>query len=116
MNATLDAVGLLNDIADLGERVQREPLLQGDHWPARSALGQRLDEVRPAHTAMRFLNNFAPALLVAIDKVLVARAARDRANEERWLRAVVLHVDDVRADARAAIDWLAEISKGSGND
>jgi hypothetical protein len=116
-NSTMDAAMLLDEIGSFGERVTAQaPIVWFDDAIEEArlcceALGEQLEDmIRRGVPAVRFLDGFAPLLLQAIDRLLACHVTRD-ARSKRFAGLVAFLVPCVRDDNRAALDWLAEVSR-----
>jgi hypothetical protein len=101
----LERVSLLGDIVQLGLDVLCRPLGDAGAFAARlQPLLQKLDaEIKTAPgTGQRFLNNFAPLLLVSIERALHKRRFNE-GDAAAWDGLVGFLAMQVRVDAGALL-------------
>jgi hypothetical protein len=114
MNSTFAVVDLLGQIVALAQDVLCRPA--GDRADRRARC-EELDLKLEAAIASaggagaRFLDNFAPMLLQAIERALLKRQYGDEQGAAQWESLVGSLMPQVRADSARALDWLAEISR-----
>lgn len=97
----LEIVGFAQEIlcrplSDLNERRQRCEALQGKLEQAIAIGG----------SGVRFLDNFAPALIHAIDRSLYCRHLSNEAGGNDWDSAVGFFMPKTRGDASAALAYM----------
>jgi hypothetical protein len=111
MSETLAAVMLLQDVADLAAQLITKPLIVDvERRRLRcEEVQQRLEAAISAGGAgVRYLDNFAPLLLHALDRALYRRQICDETGAVKW-DAVVGHLlPHTRADAAAALASMKE--------
>ncbi len=112
MNA-MEAVGLLNDINALAQDALCRPLGEpGERRERCEMLATRLAAAVDARgTGARFLENFAPLMVTAIDRALEHRKLRDDAGAEKWDSLIGFLIPAVRGDGCAALAWLQHVSR-----
>jgi hypothetical protein len=116
-NSTMEAAALLDQVASFGERMTAQaPVVMFDDAIEEArlrceALAEQLEGMISAGiAAVRFLDGFAPLLLQATDRLLAYHKTRD-ARSKRFAGLVTFLIPCVRDDQRAALDWLAEVSR-----
>jgi hypothetical protein len=109
MSKTLAAAAILNDVAQLGADLLARPLIVDiTPWRKRCEdLQARIEaEISSSAFAGRYLDNFAPLMLQAIDRALYRRHLTDEPGAVKWDSVVGSLLPHVRADAGDALDSM----------
>jgi hypothetical protein len=107
---------LLNDIVALGLDTLCRPAadFEGRRERCRSLQARLASEIKTSAGASRFLDNFAPLLLRAIERSMSQWIARDENNGARWDGLVGFLVAQARRDSGDAIAAVSDVARSAG--